>query len=445
MEELNFKYKELIGNYPHIKEVLSEPLNSLTELETLNYKVFESIFKGIDKRFELIKEAFLISFENSIDVKLFIKKEKKDIKKILNKGDVYSDIALNGLSSLIKIDNSKTPKIYSKIIKGQAINIITEALETNNLEQLNVIENTIALFLYKNYLDKIVFPFTEKSIITEAIKLPPVKTHEKLYESLIFSANESPTRQIEGAYELLKETWFFLNSDEATFNGKEVKKEKRPLLVNPFIEGRSNFDSFFESEITYNSKQDNINLIEQDFIIDLTQWIEIRSNDVKLSTTRKRKLNEFLEFLRNKDLRPQQIEQNNIDFNENKLKDKIKKHFNFFQGKCLRKEVEILESEQDYYNLIEWVTYYFENDFSIPEIETPIKRVNTNIYTTQLAFMFLFEELRLSDFHSQKKKANNLFELWQTIFLQHKGYKESNFWKVKHTKAKEVKKQMKID
>lgn len=123
------------------------------------------------------------------------------------------------------------------------------------------------------------------------------KTHEKLFDALIFSANEEQKKPIAGAFWLLKEVWFFIHSDKATFNGKEVEKYKRPLYVNPVITGNPEFDKFLEAEITYCSTQNRIKLIDQDFMNDMNEWIEQRSKDKTVSIARKRKYNEFLTYL----------------------------------------------------------------------------------------------------------------------------------------------------
>ncbi|MBU3660715.1 MAG: hypothetical protein FGM14_12625 [Flavobacteriales bacterium] len=135
-------------------------------------------------------------------------------------------------------------------------------------------------------------------MITPKIKsLIQYSTHEKLFEAVIFSANEEQNKPIIGGYELLKEVWFYLNSDSATFNGKEVEKYKRPLFINPVINGKPEFNDFLDAEIKYCSTQNKINLTEQDFISDLCNWIEKKSKNESLTTSRKRKYNEFFNFI----------------------------------------------------------------------------------------------------------------------------------------------------
>ena len=140
---------------------------------------------------------------------------------------------------------------------------------------------------------------------------------------------------------------------------------------------------------------------------------------------------------------PEQSEKQKSD--ESDLSEKIKKHFGFMLGNCPRKGVPILNNQKDFDSLVKWTTSYFENNFEVPEILEPIKSVTTNYFLTQLAFIYLFDELRKKGFHSQRSRAQTLFTLWESCFLDYKGYSEKNFWKVKHEKREEVKKLMQID
>ena len=175
-----------------------------------------------------------------------------------------------------------------------------EAFETKAIQVNDLSEAVELMSIGKN---KISVPINSKHPRNKL----QFTTHEKLFEAVIFSANEEQNKQIAGAYEVLKEVWFFLNSDSATFNGKDIEKHKRPLFVNPVIVGKPEFDDFFEAEINYCSTQNKIGLKELDFVTDLTNWIEKKSKDENLSIPRKRKFNEFLEYLKTKALPPQPI------------------------------------------------------------------------------------------------------------------------------------------
>jgi hypothetical protein len=122
---------------------------------------------------------------------------------------------------------------------------------------------------------------------------------------------------------------------------------------------------------------------------------------------------------------------------ETGLSEKIKKHFGFFNKNCPRKHKQIL-NDTDFEKLIEWAIWYFENDFTVPEISEPIKAVNTNKTFVQLAFKYLFKEL-----HKSSPYPETLFEFYQSAFNPFSEDKKSNFEAVKNND--EVKKLMEID
>jgi len=70
----------------------------------------------------------------------------------------------------------------------------------------------------------------------------------------------------------------------------------------------------------------------------------------------------------------------------------VRDAFAFTLKKDPRKH-EIILSEDNYNNLIKWVTFYFENNFQIPEIEKPIMDCNTNKGNIRYTFKLLFKKL----------------------------------------------------
>ena len=87
-----------------------------------------------------------------------------------------------------------------------------------------------------------------------------------LYEALILTANEGENTPIKGAYECLKEIWFFLESDTATIEGKKKGKFLRYFSMhtrNPKTD-KVEF-SFFDNDYTYCGKRNKIKLAESDF------------------------------------------------------------------------------------------------------------------------------------------------------------------------------------
>jgi len=244
---------------------------------------------------------------------------------------------------------------------------------------------------------------------------------------------------------------------------KYKDKETKSILM--FSEYRKRYESLLTEFLTLNIDTD-----EQDFI-DVEQSISDKLltelnkpvyneisvlNEVldkpcefkKHLTNSLNKRKKFLEQKTRENLSPQQTAgaTPKLEPEETKLFEKIKKHFSFLLGNCPRKGIRILSDEKELNKLVEWTTYFYENDFQVPEISEPIKQINTNNYFTQLAFLILFDELRITGFHTQRTKAKTLFNLWESSFVDYKGYSEDNFWKVKRKNSeRETKKLMLID
>jgi hypothetical protein len=123
--------------------------------------------------------------------------------------------------------------------------------------------------------------------------------------------------------------------------------------------------------------------------------------------------------------------------NETQLSEKIKKHFGFFNRNCPRQHKQILNSE-DFKKLIGWTTFFYENQFEVPEITNPIHIVNTNKTFVQLAFKYLFKEL-----HKSSPYHKNLFTFYSRAFIRYSLDKRSNFIGVRNND--DVKKLMKIE
>jgi hypothetical protein len=122
---------------------------------------------------------------------------------------------------------------------------------------------------------------------------------------------------------------------------------------------------------------------------------------------------------------------------ETELTETVKKHFNFFSKDCPRKGKQILK-DTDFDKLINWTIYYYENDLKIPDINDPIKVINTNMTYVILAFRYLFKEI-----YPLRTFPNSLFEFFTKAFKPYSEYKKSNFDKAKNDN--EVRKLMKID
>ncbi len=281
--EIETKFKILQGNTANLIKAKAKELNVCNFDNEPNYS-----FNGIETEIHQLKENF----------------SKYDLPEIFKHRQQYIEYRTKThktfLSLAFFIDElDEVTKSLFDYFKETELNEF-EAFETKAIQVNDLSEAVELMSIGKN---KVSVPINSKQPRNKI----QFTTHEKLFEAVIFSANEEQTKPIAGAYEVLKEVWFFLYSDSATFNGKEVEKYKRPLFVNPVIVGKPEFDEFFEAEITYCSTQNKIGIKELDFVTDLTNWIEKKSKEESLSIPRKRKFNEFLEYLKTKALLPQPI------------------------------------------------------------------------------------------------------------------------------------------
>ena len=111
---------------------------------------------------------------------------------------------------------------------------------------------------------------------------------------------------------------------------------------------------------------------------------------------------------------------NNINFFE-----QVTQAFSYMAGEDPRKHKAIL-SEDDFKKLINWVLFYFENDFKLPEKINPIKQVNTAKGNVIYTFKKLFKDL-----YPTATFPNTLFLLYKSCFYQYRDDKLENFLKQK--------------
>lgn len=109
----------------------------------------------------------------------------------------------------------------------------------------------------------------------------------------------------------------------------------------------------------------------------------------------------------------------------NTLKNEIETAFSFMQHNDPRKHRRII-SDDDFDSLMKWITYYFENNFTIPEIDKPIKFINTNKGNVVYTFIKIFKDL-----HPTKTRPDSLFELIKLCFYDYRNDNISNYKKQK--------------
>ena len=114
-----------------------------------------------------------------------------------------------------------------------------------------------------------------------------------------------------------------------------------------------------------------------------------------------------------------------IDSNESSLPKRVEQAFAFMGRRDLRTHKDIL-SESDFSNLIAWVTYYFQHNFELPEINSSIRSVNTAKGNVVFAFKKFFTEE-----HPSSTRPDSLYELIRACFYDYRNDKISNLKKTK--------------
>lgn len=135
-------------------------------------------------------------------------------------------------------------------------------------------------------------------------------------------------------------------------------------------------------------------------------------------------LNEQLEYLEIELKAIPNKQKNKSTANGNSsLRHKVENSFSFMKDIDPRKHGQILD-EGDFNDLIKWVTYYFENNFQLPEITKPIQKVNTNKGNVIFTFLKFFKEE-----HPEKTRPESLFKLIKACFKEYGNDNIDNFKK----------------
>ena len=93
------------------------------------------------------------------------------------------------------------------------------------------------------------------------------------------------------------------------------------------------------------------------------------------------------------------------------IHDKVFIAFEWMQVNDSRKHKLIL-NENDFEKLIDYVTYYFDNNFSLPKIDQPIKKINTAKGNVVYTFMKFFK-----DEYPSHTRPDSLFELIKKVSM----------------------------
>ena len=289
---------------------------------------------------------------------------------------------------------------YSQDELNEGFDEIHKQIPVSNSKEI-VAANFVATTQFESRIRELYNQFTEEVVK----KKLPLKYYCLDIEKVVIV---QALRRIDNEYEILKKSVF----DEKTDKYKEAE-----IRAKNIIEASQKIGGFAPALIEYlKQESDNIYLyINKSNNAKDDYWKTIKSN---FNT----QLSEFPS--------PQLLNTtfSNKQANKTAIKEKVISAFAFMQGKDLRKHKRIL-NETDFENLIDWVTYYFENDFLMPEIKKPIKEVNTNkenvIYTFKNFFKIVCPE---------RTYPPSLFQLYTSCFYNYRNDKETNFRKVKEPK-----------
>jgi len=129
-----------------------------------------------------------------------------------------------------------------------------------------------------------------------------------------------------------------------------------------------------------------------------------------------------------KNLNPRDFFKLNLkEENKESIGETVKQHFSFTLEVCPRKNKGQILSDQDFQKLVDIVSYFFENDYRLPEIKETIKSVNTTKQNIFYSFIHIFNKLKKEG----QNRPDNLFELIKLLFEPYKADKISNIKKTK--------------
>ncbi len=151
---------------------------------------------------------------------------------------------------------------------------------------------------------------------------------------------------------------------------------------------------------------------------------EINKRIIQYLQTQYNWMVEVLERIIKMEKQPSPIDKGDTD-KKLTMRQKVEDAFSFMQNTDPRKHKLIL-NETDFDKLVNWVTYYFENDFKLPEINKPIQKVNTDKGNVVYTFKRFFKQE-----HPVKTRPDSLFELIKACFYEYRDDKIKNYKKQK--------------
>jgi hypothetical protein len=322
-------------------------------------------------------DRMIVAFRNGNNV---IYEERKKV--VLSEEEVNVKIQ-DLLHEFEEIDRTKYNVHLSSLTKGKFIGHLY-------FQNIQYIEKNIRLAYIMAVKDKLGGVLKEKKSESKGMNKKPrfelpiddFKTEEKLMGALIMSSNDTEETPIEGAYELLKELWFVMNSDSVTFDGKEVPHELRRLMISPYSAGKKpDFTDYFDAEKVPSYRRRGVHLKESHFQVDLLAWIKNKLSELSLTPERKEKYEQFEAYIKTKgDSKPKHEISN----------DKVQKNVNGDEGKHeISREIlkslhsidrnigalKAFQREKDLVSFVEILSNYFNSKkYKLPEEHFKMKR-----------------------------------------------------------------------
>jgi hypothetical protein len=178
-------------------------------------------------------------------------------------------------------------------------------------------------------------------------------------------------------------------------------------------------------------KQDNLGQSQENIIRFLIEKgaLKIQNIQKMITVLQRREINGFsdrprklLEFHLK---RIQQDEIKDMPKGMPEIKEKLEEAFKFMLETDPRTHRQIL-SASDYKELIDWITFYFTKNFSLPQISMPIKSVNTAKGNVIYTFILFFKTT-----YPGHRRPDSLFELIKACFQPYSNDKIENLKKTK--------------
>ncbi|SFN10059.1 hypothetical protein SAMN05421738_106199 [Algoriella xinjiangensis] len=317
----------------------------------------------------------------------------------------------------------------------------------NNIKQKNYLKYKISV--YQNYMNSIreilINPKYENFIIQEYEKVNDLKPEFYYYKLKYFdpeSENEDENDIENCFYKYKKEVYSNINNDEKEFYFvkdfesmdflivmndifKQFYQLQNTIINKKYTEDKEikKFTKFLKDKLPKINNNEICNDILNFIIKDdknSHSLICVGNDKYKFVKT-----DEWKSFKENLNIKLKTLI--NDEVIEKTIKEQAEYHFSIFKYIDHKKKNRIM-NDDDYSLLIEWITYYFENDYQIPKIDKPLQTNTTQgvLVTTLKEFYYKIK--------FTKRLDSTYYNLIKNIFYDLKGMSNENIRKVSKPK-----------